>query len=89
MANFGNDKIVCCMEAPKTVFTPAQLHMLEMMSHFKSDSDMAELQQLISGYYEKKVQEEADRLWDEGVLDAEAIEKIGKVHMRTPYHHSK
>lgn len=34
---------------------------------------------------EKKVQKEADALWESGVLSADAIERIGKEHWRTPY----
>ena len=46
-----------------------------MMSYFKTESAVQELLQVLSDYYAKKVQEEADRLWDDGTLDAEAIEK--------------
>jgi len=42
-------------------------------------------QRVLADYYAKKTQEEADRLWDEGVLGAEAIEELGKMHLRTPY----
>ena len=76
------------MEAKKTIFTSAQLHILEMMKYFKTDSAILELQEVIASHYARKVQEEADRLWDEGVLDAEAIEKLDQEHLRTPYIHS-
>ena len=76
------------MEAQRTAFTSAQLHILEMMKYLKSESDILELQRVIADFYAKKVQEEADRLWDEGILDAEAIEDIGKSHLRTPYVHA-
>ena len=76
------------MEAQRTAFTSAQLHILEMMKYLKSESAILELQRVIADFYAKKVQEEADRLWDEGILDAEAIENIGKSHLRTPYVHA-
>lgn len=76
------------MESRRTAFSPAQLHILEMMSYFKTESAVQELLQVLSDYYAKKVQEEADRLWDEGTLDAEAIENIGASHLRTPYIHA-
>lgn len=66
------------MDAKRTAFTSAQLHILELMKYMKSESAALEL----------KVQKEADRLWDEGVLDAEVIEKFGKSHLRTPYVHA-
>ena len=50
-----------------------------------SDQAILELKSVLADFYARRVQEEADRLWDEGVLDAEAIERIGKEHWRTPY----
>ena len=58
-----------------------------MMQHFKTESAVLELQEVLADFYARKVQEEADRLWDEGNLDAEAIEELGKTHLRTPYIH--
>ena len=76
------------MESLRTAFTPAQLHILEMMKYFKSESAVLELQQVLADYYAKKVQEEADRLWDNGILNEDAIENLGKAHLRTPYVHA-
>ena len=58
-----------------------------MMQHFRTESAVLELQEVLADFYALKVQEEADRLWDEGILDAVAIEKLGKTHLRTPYIH--
>ena len=68
----------------KTI-TPIQLHLLEMFRYCNSDQMMSELQDVLSDFYAKQVQKEADRLWDEGILDGEAIEKILNEHWRTPY----
>lgn len=64
---------------------PVQLHLLDMFRFCKSDVELLELKKVLADFYAKKVQEEADRLWDEGTLGAEAIEKIGQEHLRTPY----
>ena len=56
-----------------------------MFSHCQSDQAILELKSVLADFYARRVQEEADRLWDEGILDAEAIERIGKEHWRTPY----
>ena len=76
------------MDSQRTAFPSAQLHILEMMKYLNSESAVLEFQKVIADFYAKKVQEEADRLWDEGVLNAEAIENIGKSHLRTPYIHA-
>ena len=39
----------------------------------------------LADFYANQVQQEADRLWDEGSLNAEAIERVLKEHLRTPY----
>ena len=73
------------MEAIKTTFNPIQLHILEMFNYCHSDEAMAELKAVLAEFYAKQVQAEADRLWDEGTLNGEAIEKILDEHWRTPY----
>ena len=69
----------------RTPLNPMQLHILEMLSYCQTEKAMEELKSVLADYYAKKVQEEADRLWDDGTLNAEAIERIGKEHWRTPY----
>lgn len=75
------------MEEVRTVFTPGQLHILEMLKYCKTDESVQELRKVLADYYAQKVQEEADKLWDEGVLNAEVIEKLSSAHLRTPYIH--
>lgn len=72
------------MVTAKTI-NPIQLHLLEMFNYCNSEQMMEELQDVLADFYAKQVQKEADRLWDEGSLDAEAIEKILDEHWRTPY----
>lgn len=64
---------------------PIQLHLLEMFNYCKSDKMLADLKDCLAEFYAKQVQEEADRLWDQGVLDGDAIERILQEHWRTPY----
>lgn len=72
------------MVTAKTI-NPIQLHLLEMFNYCNSEQMMEELQDVLADFYAKQVQKEADRLWDEGSLDGEAIEKILDEHWRTPY----
>lgn len=64
---------------------PIQLHLLEMFNYCKNDKMLADLKDCLAEFYAKQVQEEADRLWDQGVLDGDAIERILQEHWRTPY----
>ena len=72
------------MVTPKTI-NPIQLHLLEMFNYCDSEQMMLDLKDILADFYAKQVQKEADRLWDEGTLNAEAIEKILDEHWRTPY----
>jgi len=66
-------------------FNSVQLHILEMFNYCKSEKTMNELKNVLAGFYAKQVQEEADRMWEEGTLDDDAIEQILGEHWRTPY----
>jgi len=59
----------------------AQLHFLQTLEFVKTEEMLEELKQIVRDYYIKKVQEEADRLWDEGVLGDFLLNE----HLRTPY----
>ena len=64
----------------------AQMDFLLLLSHFKTEEDVKELNDLVCDYYARKVDEEMDRLWDEGKWNQEKIEETLKEHLRTPYH---
>ena len=46
---------------------------------------MEEINEAFAGYYAKKIDEEMERLWDEGKINADVLEEWSKEHMRTPY----
>ncbi len=71
------------MEA--TVFNPAQLQLLEMLSYVKSKESLAELKQAISNHFANLAQKEIDRLWETGELNEEKVESFRNLHQRTPY----
>ena len=64
---------------------PVQLHILELFNYCGREQMVSEMKDVLSDFYARKVQEEADRLWDEGKLNAETIETILQEHWRTPY----
>ena len=73
------------MQTAKTIFNPVQMHLLEMFNYCKSENAMNELKKVLADYYAAKAQEEADKLWEAGVLDEDAIEQVLTEHLRTPY----
>ncbi len=68
-----------------TVFNPAQMQLLEMMSFVKSDKALNGLKQAISDYFAAQAQEEIDRLWEKGALNEDKVEGFRNLHERTPY----
>ena len=68
-----------------TVFNPAQMQLLEMMSFVKSDRALDSLKQAISDYFAIQAQKEIDRMWETGALNEERVESFRHLHERTPY----
>ena len=73
------------MQTQRTTFNPVQMHVLEMFNYCKSENAIEELKEVLADYYAKKTQEEADRLWENGTLDENAVEELLSEHLRTPY----
>lgn len=69
-----------------TGLNQAQMDFLRLLSHFTSEEEVRELNDLVCKYYAQKIDEEMDRLWDEGKWSHEKIEETLKEHLRTPYH---
>ena len=68
-----------------TVFNPIQLHLLRMFSHMKSEQELKEVQQLLSEYYFKKVEEQSAKIYEEQGRTPETLEAMANEHFRTPY----
>lgn len=71
------------MEA--TVFNPIQLHLLQMFAHMNSEQELKEVQQVLSDYYQKKVESRANELWDKLGLDQQKLDEMANIHERLPY----
>lgn len=68
-----------------TVFNPIQLHLLRMFSRMKSEEELKEVQQVLSEYYFKKVEEHANEVWDKLGLTQEKLDELANIHERLPY----
>ena len=56
--------------------TPMQTELLKMFNFNHSDELVMELKQVWGDYLQKKIDEELDRLWDEGVLSQERMNEL-------------
>lgn len=62
------------MEAQK--LTPVQIDLLRMFSFNHSDEFAMEIKEVLGKYLQGKLDEELDRLWDNGTLNQEKLDQI-------------
>ena len=66
-------------------FNPVQLHLLKMFSYAKDERALEEIRKSLMGIRSQIVEEDMDKLWDEGLWDQDKNEAILKEHLRVPY----
>lgn len=57
----------------------------DAMSCLTTPEDLKELKEVLSKFFAARADRELDRLWDEGVLNQEVLNKLRSQHLRTPY----
>lgn len=73
----------------RTVFNPAQLEILDLMSYVDNEDTLNEIKDMLSRYFAQKAEEGIDKLWKEGKINDLVIENWKHEHLRTPYHPQK
>ena len=72
------------MEA--TVLNPTQMHLLKLFSFNKSEEYAREIQMVLTRHFQSKLDEEADRLWDNGILNQERLDEIRREDLHDLQH---
>ena len=54
----------------------AQMSILRLLGSMKSVEEVNELRQVICDYYARRVDDEMDRLWEEGILNQEKLDEL-------------
>ena len=62
------------MEA--AVLNPTQMHLLKLFAFNKSEEYAREVQMVLMHYFQEKLDEESNRLWESGVLDQDRLNEI-------------
>ncbi|MBR5959254.1 MAG: hypothetical protein IKZ99_12895 [Salinivirgaceae bacterium] len=62
------------MEA--TTLTPTQQHLLKIFSFNNSEAYAREVQIVLTQHFQSRLDTEADKLWDEGVLNQEHLDAL-------------
>lgn len=66
-------------------FSPAQVHVFNLVSHIKSALGLELLRDQLTKFYAKQVDDEMDRLWESGEWDEKKLNELRGSHFRTPY----
>ena len=56
--------------------TPTQVHLLRAFSYNNSEEYAREIQEVLTKHFQAKLDEESDRLWDEGILDQKKLDEL-------------
>jgi len=67
-----------------TPITPAQYEVLNMLSVINNEDDLKELKAVIVQFLNSRLQNEIERLWQEGTLNEQKVASWQEEHMRTP-----
>ena len=67
-----------------TQITPAQYEVLNMLSVINNEDDLKELKAVIVQLLNSRLQNEIERLWQEGTLNEQKVASWQDEHMRTP-----
>ena len=58
------------------VLNPTQMHLLKLFAFNNSEDYAREIQMVLMHYFQQKLDEESDRLWEEGILNQEKLDEI-------------
>ena len=64
--------------------TPAQLHLLKLFSFDDSDEFVHEIQEVLTQHFQKKLEAETCRLWEEGIFSDEILDKMIEEDWHSP-----
>ncbi len=64
-----------------TALNPAQIQLLKMFEWNRSEEGLNELKDILFKYYNKKMNDSLNGLWDSGKLNQERLDEINKMDL--------
>ncbi len=55
---------------------PTQMHLLKLFAFNNSEEYAREIQMVLTEHFQSRLDAEADRLWDEGILNQEKLDEL-------------
>ncbi len=62
-----------------------QMMILESFAGAQDEQELNALMDVLRNFYASRLEAEMQRLWDNGTLDQQALDKLHGEHLRTPY----
>ncbi|MBR7029873.1 MAG: hypothetical protein IKI06_01370 [Prevotella sp.] len=59
-----------------STLNPTQMHLLKLFSFNNSEEYAREIQMVLTKHFQSHLDAEADRLWDEGILNQEKLDEL-------------
>ena len=63
-------------------FSPAQVHVFNLVSHIKTSMGLDQLREQLAAFYAKQVDDEMDALWESGQWSDEKLKELRGSHFR-------
>ena len=84
--NFANEKqIKQSNNMHVGTMNKSQMMILESFAGAQDEQELEALMDVLRNFYATRLSAEMQRLWDNGTLDQEALDKLRGEHLRTPY----
>ena len=64
-----------------TALNPTQIHLLKMFAFNGSEEYAREVQEVLTRHFQDRLDAEADRVWDEGILDQQKLDEIRQMDL--------
>ena len=71
------------MEA--VTFSPAQMHLITLMSHIKSSVALDQLKDQLADFYARQIDEDMEKLWESGEWNEQKLQSLQNAHFHTSY----
>ena len=81
MCNFVGRNITYNKNMEATALTPTQMHLLKLFAFNNSEDYAREIQSVLTRHFQSKLDEEADRLGEEGILNQEKLDEIRRTDL--------
>ena len=63
------------------MFNSAQLYLLGVFSHIKSDEELNDIKQLVADYFAKKLDKMTEEMWESGELNQKRLDEINEMDL--------